>query len=61
MIEISIIVAIYNVEPFIRSCVESLLTADVHDAEIIVIDDGSTDDSGKICDTLVAIGSKDKN
>ena len=51
--KLSIIVPIYNVAPYLRKCVDSLLTQDIADYEIILVDDGSTDDSGSIADELV--------
>jgi glycosyltransferase involved in cell wall biosynthesis len=50
MPEISIIVPIYNVENNIRRCIESLLDQTFTDFELILVDDGSTDSSGIICD-----------
>lgn len=50
--EISIIVPVYNVEKFLIRCVESLKNQTLQDIEIILVDDGSTDGSGKICDDL---------
>lgn len=47
---LSIIVPIYNVEKYVRKCIESLLRQKLQPTEIILVDDGSTDDSGKICD-----------
>ncbi len=47
---ISIIVPVYNVEHYIRECIASILNQDFDDYEIILVDDGSKDDSGKICD-----------
>ena len=51
--KLSIIVPIYNVAPYLRKCVDSLLVQDISDSEIILVDDGSTDDSGWIADELV--------
>ena len=49
-IVISVIVPVYNVERYLRRCVESIEKQTYKDIEIILIDDGSTDNSGKICD-----------
>ncbi|PWJ48364.1 Glycosyltransferase involved in cell wall bisynthesis [Faecalicatena contorta] len=51
MPKISIIVPVYNIkEEYLRKCVESLLQQSLKEIEIIMIDDGSTDISGSICD-----------
>lgn len=47
---VSIIVPVYNVEKYIRRCLNSIINQTYKNLEIILIDDGSTDDSGKICD-----------
>lgn len=52
--KLSIIVPIYNVAPYLRKCVDSLLAQDISDYEIILVDDGSTDNSGVIADELTA-------
>lgn len=46
----SIIVPIYNVEKYVRRCIESLIVQTYPNIEIILVDDGATDSSGKICD-----------
>ena len=46
----SIIVPVYNVEKYLSRCMESILRQSYEDYEIILIDDGSTDESGEICD-----------
>ena len=50
MAEISIIVPVYNVEKYLENCIESILNQTFKDFELILVDDGSTDNSGKICD-----------
>ncbi len=47
---ISVIVPIYNVEKYITGTIESILAQSYHNLEVILVDDGSTDKSGKICD-----------
>ena len=54
MIKLSFIVPVYNVAPYLRKCVDSLLAQDYDDYEIILVDDGSTDDSPQICDEYAA-------
>lgn len=46
----SIIVPIYNVEKYLRCCVDSVLAENFADYEMILVDDGSPDGCGKICD-----------
>ena len=48
--KISIITPVYNVEKYICRCIESVINQSYNDYELILIDDGSLDDSGKICD-----------
>ena len=47
---ISVIVPVYNVEKYIRKCVDSILAQTYKNIEIILVDDGSTDLSSQICD-----------
>ena len=49
MIKVSVIVPVYNIEEYIERCLDSLVHQDLKDMEIIVVDDGSTDNSPKIC------------
>ena len=50
MIKISVIVAVYKAEAYLHRCVDSLLAQTFTDFEILLIDDGSPDRSGEICD-----------
>ena len=50
MPEISIIVPVYKVEKYLRHCVDSILAQTFTDFELLLIDDGSPDNSGAICD-----------
>lgn len=47
---LSVIVPVYNVEQYLKRCVDSILNQTVTDLEIILVDDGSTDGSGAMCD-----------
>lgn len=49
---LSIIVPVYNCGAYLESCVQGLLTLDRVDCEILLIDDGSTDGSGRLCDEI---------
>lgn len=50
---ISIVVPVYNVEKYIDRCIKSLINQSYTMVEIIIVDDGSTDESGEICDTYI--------
>lgn len=47
---VSFVVPVYNISPYLRRCVDSLLLVDSKICEIILVDDGSSDGSGDICD-----------
>ncbi len=47
---ISVIVPVYNVEDYLKKCIESIISQQYTNLQIILIDDGSTDSSGEICD-----------
>ena len=49
---ISIIVPVYNVEKYLKKCVYSILNQSYKNLEVILVNDGSNDNSGKICDEL---------
>lgn len=53
MPKISIIIPVYNVEKYLNRCVDSILNQSLQDFEIILVNDGSTDSSPKICDEYV--------
>lgn len=52
--DVSIIVPVYNVEEYLGECVESLLAQTLGSYEVILVDDGSTDSSGRMCDDFAA-------
>ena len=54
---ISVIVPVYNTEKYLSRCIDSILAQTFTDLELILVDDGSTDNSGNICDEYAA---KDK-
>lgn len=58
---ISVIVPVYNVENYIDECVNSLINQTYVDIEIILVDDGSTDNSGILCDNFAKIDSRIKS
>lgn len=50
MYKISVVIPVYNSEKYLRKCVDSILAQTLKEIEIILVDDGSTDQSGAICD-----------
>lgn len=50
MPEVSVIVPVYNVERYLNRCVDSILKQTFKDVELILVDDGSSDNGGKLCD-----------
>lgn len=47
---VSVIVPVYNIEQYIGKCLDSIIGQTLKEIEIIVVDDGSTDDSSRIID-----------
>ena len=50
----SIVIPVYNVEPFLEECLQSILNQTFSDYEVILVDDGSKDGSGMLCDRYAA-------
>lgn len=55
---VSVIIPVYNVEKYIKECVDSVIIQSYKNLEIILIDDGSKDESGNICDELAIKDSR---
>lgn len=55
---ISVIIPVYNTAPYLSKCVQSVLNQTYQQFEIILVDDGSTDDSPQICDALALQDSR---
>ena len=60
MKKLSVIVPVYNVEPYIHKCVDSILNQTYTNLEVILVDDGSPDNCGKICDEYAEKDSRVK-
>lgn len=60
MPKVSIIVPVYNVEQYIEQCIQSLRAQSLHDIEIILVDDGSSDNSPMLCDKYTRIDKRIK-
>ena len=57
---ISIIVPVYNVEQYLKRCIDSIINQTYRNLEIILVDDGATDNSGKLCDKLAKLDNRIK-
>ena len=49
---VTVIVPVYNVEAYLERCIKSIINQDYKNLEIILVDDGSKDSSGKICNQI---------
>ena len=56
--KVSVIVPVYNVEKYLEKCIESISSQTYSNIEIILIDDGSEDNSGEICDKFIEIDKR---
>lgn len=56
--KISIIVPVYNVENYIDDCIKSIINQEFKNFELIIINDGSSDNSGDICDRYALIDNR---
>ena len=50
---LTVVIPVYNVEKYLKRCVESVLVQEWHNYDILLVDDGSTDSSPQICDDYV--------
>ena len=57
---LSVIIPIYNSEQYLKTCLDSLISQTCNDFEVILIDDGSTDDSAQICKKYCSANSNFK-
>lgn len=55
---VSVIIPVYNVQAYLRETLESVIGQSYHNLEILIVDDGSQDGSGEICDQYAATDSR---
>ena len=55
---VSVVIPVYNVEPYLYECVTSVVEQTYTNIEIILVDDGSTDNSGMLCDEFALSDSR---
>ncbi len=55
---VSVVVPVYNVRGYVEKCLESIVRQSYENLEIIVVDDGSTDESGEICDQFAKMDAR---
>lgn len=60
MVRYSFIIPVYNVAPYLRECLDSVLNQHLEDFEVCIVDDGSKDESGAICDEYASRDSRIK-
>lgn len=58
--QVSIIIPVYNVEPYLRQCLDSVLGQTFTNFEVVLVNDGSTDNSGFICQEYARLDSRFK-
>lgn len=58
LLKVSIIVPVYKAEPYIRKCIDSILSQTFTNFELLLIDDGSPDNCGKICDEYAELDAR---
>lgn len=58
MVKISMIMTVYNSEEYLGAAIQCVLNQTMKDFELILVDDGSTDRSGKICDEFAKMDSR---
>ena len=57
---ISVVIPVYNVKEYLEECIKSVLNSTYEKLEILLVDDGSTDGSGEICDQYAMLDSRIK-